>query len=178
MAGLRQTELAVTGQLVTPEGIRRGAILVAAGRIEAITDEAKIPTGVRRLDAGGGYVLPGLIDSHVHFRTPGLEHKEDWRHASRAAVAGGVTTVIDMPNTVPPALDPDAVLAKADAVAGSSLVDYRFHRGRSGTTRAAGRPGSVDCQLRQGVHGRSPHRADRGAGSVPTGEDLRRGRFR
>ena len=129
MAGLRQTELAITGLLVTPDGVHRGAILVAGGRIEAITDEAGIPPGVRRLDAGGGYVLPGLIDSHVHFRTPGLEHKEDWRHASRAAVAGGVTTVIDMPNTVPPALDPDAVLAKADVVAGSSLVDYRFHIG-------------------------------------------------
>src|SRR5207248_1978928 len=55
--------------------------------------------------------------------------KEDWWHGSRAAVAGGVTTVIDMPNTVPPALDPEAVQAKAGVVAGSSLVDYRFHIG-------------------------------------------------
>jgi dihydroorotase len=124
-----RADLVVTGRLVTPTGVRRGAVVVSAGRIGAITDiEADVP-GVPRLDAGDAYVLPGLIDSHVHFRTPGLEHKEDWEHGSRAAVAGGVTTVIDMPNTSPPGLSPDAITAKAALVAGSSLVDYQFHIG-------------------------------------------------
>lgn len=54
------------------------------------------------LDAQGLTVLPGLIDPHVHFRTPGYEHKEDWRTASQASIAGGYTTVFDMPNTLPP----------------------------------------------------------------------------
>jgi dihydroorotase len=120
--------LAVSGRLVTPDGVRPGTVLVAGGRISAISSDSA-PAGVRHLDFGAAYVLPGLIDSHVHFRTPGLEHKEDWLHGSRAAVAGGVTTVIDMPDTVPAALDPETVQAKAAVVAGTSLVDYRFHIG-------------------------------------------------
>ncbi|ARP72862.1 dihydroorotase [Streptomyces pluripotens] len=117
----------VNGRLVTPAGVRPGVVLVADGRITGIADSA--PGHVRVLDAGGRYVLPGLIDSHVHFRTPGLEYKEDWEHGSRAAVAGGVTTVMDMPNTVPPALHPDAVVAKARRITGRSLVDFAFHIG-------------------------------------------------
>ncbi|TCO56076.1 dihydroorotase [Actinocrispum wychmicini] len=120
-------DLAVLGRVVTPDGARDGAVLVSGGRISAILPTA--PDGVRVIDARGRYVLPGLIDSHVHFRTPGLEHKEDWEHGSRAAVVGGVTTVIDMPNTVPPGLDEAALCAKADLVAGRSLVDFRFHLG-------------------------------------------------
>lgn len=122
-------DLVVTGRLVTPTGVRPGAVVVSAGRISAVTDIDEAAPGVPRLDAGDAYVLPGLIDSHVHFRTPGLEHKEDWEHAGRAAVAGGVTTVIDMPNTKPPGLSPEAITAKAALMAGSSLVDYRFHLG-------------------------------------------------
>lgn len=133
MAGLNPAavpDLVVGGRrLVTPEGVRAGHVSIAGGRITAIDDTDTAPAGVPRLDAGDHYVLPGLIDSHVHFRTPGLTHKEDWRHASRAAVRGGVTTVIDMPNTVPPTLAPEAVLAKARLVDGHSLVDYRFHIG-------------------------------------------------
>src|SRR4051812_44738907 len=54
------------------------------------------------LDAQGLTVFPGLIDPHVHFRTPGMEYKEDWRTAAKAAIHGGYTTVFDMPNTLPP----------------------------------------------------------------------------
>jgi dihydroorotase len=117
----------VNGRLVTPDGVRAGTVLVTDGRITAITDDT--PAGVATIDAAGRYVLPGLIDSHVHFRTPGLEHKEDWAHGSRAAVVGGVTTVMDMPNTVPAGLDPEALAKKAELVAGTSLVDYKFHLG-------------------------------------------------
>ncbi|MEU3570274.1 dihydroorotase family protein [Kitasatospora sp. NPDC036755] len=117
----------VGGRLVTPTGVRPGVVLVEDGRIVGLADSA--PEGVPVLDAAGRYVLPGLIDSHVHFRTPGLEHKEDWEHGSRAAVAGGVTTVMDMPNTAPPTLHPDTVVAKARLIAGRSLVDYAFHIG-------------------------------------------------
>lgn len=121
----------ITGRrIVTPEGVRPGHVLIRDGRIVAVTGDppAREP-GLSVLDAGDDYVLPGLIDSHVHFRTPGLTHKEDWPHAGRAAAAGGVTTVLDMPNTVPPTLDEAAVHAKADLVAGTSLVDYAFHIG-------------------------------------------------
>lgn len=129
MDALSEPDLVVTGRLVTPAGVRPGAVHVRAGVITAVTGPDEVPAGVARLDAGEKYVLPGLIDSHVHFRTPGLTYKEDWAHGSRAAVAGGVTTVLDMPNTVPPTLDPEALAAKAELVAGTSLVDYGFHLG-------------------------------------------------
>jgi dihydroorotase len=122
-------DLVVTGRLVTPDGVRDGAVHVRAGVITAVTGVDDVPPGVARMDAGERYVLPGFIDSHVHFRTPGLTHKEDWAHGSRAAVAGGVTTVLDMPNTIPPTLDVEAVAAKAALVAGDSLVDFAFHLG-------------------------------------------------
>ncbi|NJP66255.1 dihydroorotase family protein [Streptomyces sp. ventii] len=116
-------------RLVTPEGVRPASVRVAAGRVAAIEPLDAPADGARELDAGQAYVLPGLIDSHVHFRTPGLTAKEDWAHGSRAAVVGGVTTVMDMPNTVPPSLSAEALAAKAELVAGTSLVDYRFHLG-------------------------------------------------
>jgi dihydroorotase len=118
-------DLLVTGgRLVTPSGVRTGDVAVSGGKIVPGGGAAR-----RVLDARGAYLLPGLIDSHVHFRTPGLTHKEDWAHGSRAAVVGGVTTVMDMPNTVPATLSPEAVLAKAALVEGTSLVDYAFHVG-------------------------------------------------
>ncbi|MFI5932120.1 dihydroorotase family protein [Actinoplanes sp. NPDC051494] len=132
MAGLNEkADLIVTGRrLVTPEGVRAGRVVIGGGRILAVGD-APVPAdaGVPVVDAGDDYVLPGLIDSHVHFRTPGLTHKEDWAHGGRAAVAGGVTTVMDMPNTVPPTFTEQDVLDKAAMVDGQSLVDFRFHIG-------------------------------------------------
>lgn len=114
---------------MTPHGVRPGYLLIGGGRVLDVAATDTAPSSARRIDAGEIYVLPGLIDSHVHFRTPGLTHKEDWEHGSRAAVAGGVTTVLDMPNTVPPALTEQAIREKAAAVAGRSLVDYAFHIG-------------------------------------------------
>ncbi|NGO67962.1 dihydroorotase [Streptomyces boncukensis] len=130
MAELNSVELVVSARrLVTPQGVRAGVLHIGGGRILAVTDTDTAPAAVRRMDAGDAYVLPGLIDSHVHFRTPGLTHKEDWEHGSRAAAAGGVTTVLDMPNTVPPTLSPEAVREKAALIQGHSLVDHRFHIG-------------------------------------------------
>ncbi|MGW2986037.1 dihydroorotase [Streptomyces goshikiensis] len=129
-AGSPAAELVVSGRrLVTPGGVRSGHLLIRGGRITAVADTDTAPAAAERIDAGDHYVLPGLIDSHVHFRTPGLTYKEDWEHGSRAAVRGGVTTVMDMPNTVPPTLTAEAVLAKRALVAGHSLVDHGFHIG-------------------------------------------------
>ncbi len=67
--------------------------------------DIQIPSDESRVIEGGGLTLfPALIDAHVHFRTPGLEHKEDWRSAAKAAIKGGITTVFDMPNTIPAAI--------------------------------------------------------------------------
>ncbi|MGW8491496.1 dihydroorotase [Streptomyces sp. NPDC055886] len=117
------------GRLVTPDGVTEGSVVVRDGRVAAIVAPgAPLPAGPR-LSAAGRYVLPGLIDSHVHFRTPGLEHKETWENGSRAALAGGVTTVMDMPNTRPPSLDEATLREKAALIAGRSYVDHRFHMG-------------------------------------------------
>ncbi|NKI42933.1 dihydroorotase [Streptomyces physcomitrii] len=124
------------GTVVTPRGSERADIAVRAGRIAALLPPSGNGSGAgpaaraaRVLDASGLHVLPGLIDSHVHFRTPGLTHKEEWSTGSRAAVAGGVTTVIDMPNTVPPLVEPAELDRRRALIEGRSLVDYRFHAG-------------------------------------------------
>jgi dihydroorotase len=74
------------------------------------------------MDASGLTLLPGLIDPHVHFRTPGLEHKEDWRTAAKAALRGGYTTVFDMPNTLPPTVSA-ALLQQKKALIDAQLQD-------------------------------------------------------
>ncbi|HIH43625.1 MAG TPA: amidohydrolase family protein, partial [Candidatus Methanoperedenaceae archaeon] len=84
------------------------------------------------IDAHGALVLPGAIDVHVHFRDPGYTHKEDWVSGSCAAAAGGVTAVVDQPNTSPPTLDPDSFRKKQKA-ARRSIVDFCIN---AGVTRA------------------------------------------
>ncbi|HLT58998.1 MAG TPA: allantoinase AllB [Limnochordales bacterium] len=83
--------------------------------------------GADVIDATGLYVLPGLVDVHVHFREPGLTHKEDFLSGTAAAACGGVTTVLDMPNTKPPVATAAALLAKAQQVAGRAYVDYGLY---------------------------------------------------
>ncbi|MET9845361.1 dihydroorotase family protein [Streptomyces ossamyceticus] len=123
-------DLVVTNaRVVTPDGVTSGGLAVSGERISAILADGEQPPAKETIDAGGRYLLPGGIDPHVHFRTPGLTHKEDWAHGSRAAAAGGVTTVIDMPNTQPPLIEPELAAEKASTVSGDSLVDFRFHMG-------------------------------------------------
>ncbi|SEK88849.1 dihydroorotase [Streptacidiphilus jiangxiensis] len=126
-------DLVVTGvRLVSGDGVVAGGLAVSSGRIACLLGPRERPPARRTLDGGGRHLLPGLIDSHVHFRTPGLTHKEDWAHAGRAAVAGGVTTVIDMPNTLPPLHTAEEAHRKAELLAGTTLVDHRFHLGVTG----------------------------------------------
>jgi len=84
----------------------------------------------RVVDASGKRLLPGMVDVHVHFREPGFSHKETWTTGSKSAAAGGVTTVVDQPNTDPPTVDGDAFEAKAER-ASVSLVDYGLNGGVS-----------------------------------------------
>lgn len=82
------------------------------------------------IDAKENFVIPGVIDCHVHFREPGLSHKEDWKTGSFAAAKGGVTTVIDMPNTIPPTFTLKDLNEKRE-LAKKSVVNYGFHFGAS-----------------------------------------------
>ncbi|AWB26515.1 dihydroorotase [Halococcoides cellulosivorans] len=102
---------------------RRVDVRVRDGSIAAVDADIAPDADERTLDAAGRTLLPGVIDPHVHFREPGADHKETWTSGSRSAAAGGVTTVIDQPNTDPPTVDADAFDAKAER-AQASLVDY------------------------------------------------------
>jgi len=107
-------------------------ILIEGGKIAEIAPSIKPPAGTETINLGGKIVTPGFIDPHVHFRVPGWEYKEDWRTGSAAAAHGGFTTVLDMPNTKPPAVSVSALEEKRQKVAGSSLVNYGFHFGTQG----------------------------------------------
>ncbi|MDP8904570.1 MAG: dihydroorotase family protein [Chloroflexota bacterium] len=113
------------GTVVAGQGRAPLDIGIVGGSIAAIAPSGALDgTGRESLDASELFVLPGVIDAHVHFREPGLEHKEDWLTGSRAAVHGGVTTVLDMPNTVPPTRSIDGVRAKVALAAAKSYCDF------------------------------------------------------
>lgn len=96
------------------------------------------PTG--EIDASGLWVIPGAVDVHVHFREPGLTDKEDFMTGSAAAAVGGVTTVLDMPNTLPPVTNGSLLRQKKEGLAGRSYVDY----GLFGCLTAGEVPGAED----------------------------------
>ncbi len=100
---------------------------IEEGKIVSIK---KLPSDASAIiDVKGKLVLPGLIDAHVHFRDPGLTIKEDFFTGSAAAAAGGFTTVLDMPNTVPPTNTPQAIMEKRRIALSKSLVDFGLHVG-------------------------------------------------
>jgi len=115
------------GMVVTPQGVFKTGIGVKNGIIVALGYENVLPKAKEKIDAEGLHVLPGLIDEHVHFRDPGLTYKEDFESGSKAAAAGGVTTVIDMPNTVPPVATVNAFLEKKRIATGRSYIDYGLY---------------------------------------------------
>jgi allantoinase len=120
------TELVIAGGTVgTPDGPRLVDVHISDGVIVALEEpNVRHPAGARVVDAGGMYVMPGGIDVHVHGRDPGFPEKEDFGTLTRAAAAGGVTTVIDMPNTIP-GVDSGGVLESKAALAHSKArVDF------------------------------------------------------
>lgn len=122
---MRSADLLVRGgRLVTPRGTMEASLAVADGVIVAVGDPGALPPAAEVIDARGRYVLPGVIDSHVHFREPGDEHKEDWDSGTAAAACGGVTTVLDMPNSRPPTATVPALRLKQERAAAKARVDY------------------------------------------------------
>ncbi len=111
--------------------IQPAEISVDNGRILKIGKIAAVGAVNQVIDAKGALVLPGAIDVHVHFRDPGLTRKEDWYTGSCAACAGGVTMVIDHPNTIPPTIDPDS-FNKKKKEAKKSIIDYGINAGVTG----------------------------------------------
>lgn len=111
-------------RVMAPHGVVHGGVAIQDGKIVAMAAGDGLPPARETIEGGGRYLLPGVIDGHVHFREPGLTHKEDFETGSRAAVRGGVTTVIDMPNTLPPVETAAVLREKAKLLARRSLVDY------------------------------------------------------
>ena len=103
-------------------------LLISDGRIEKIGTEISVPADVE-INAEGLHVFPGLIDDQVHFREPGLTYKADIWHESRAAVAGGTTSFMEMPNTVPNTLTQQLLQDKYDIASKQSLANYSFYMG-------------------------------------------------
>lgn len=128
----RHGDLLITGATVmTPNGAERVDVACRDGRVVAIGELAGTWSGQTVLDARGLYVLPGVIDTQVHFREPGLEHKENLEAGTRGAVLGGVTAVFEMPNTHPLTLDATQLQAKLDAASRRAWCDYAFYIGGS-----------------------------------------------
>lgn len=115
-------------QVVLPSGIESVAVLVENDRI-ATVDAAVQTRADEVVDAAGLHLIPGVIDDQVHFREPGLTHKEDLSTASRACAKGGITTFLEMPNTVPTTTSRQRLAEKRDLAAGKSLVNYGFYIG-------------------------------------------------
>ncbi len=121
--------LIVNARIVNENSIFEGDVLIKGQRIEKVA--TNIPSiGVETIiDAKGKYLLPGVIDDQVHFREPGLTHKADIYSESRAAVAGGITTFMEMPNTVPNTVTQDLLSAKYEIGKIKSLANYSFYFG-------------------------------------------------
>ena len=119
-----KAELAIRGAIVISDGASARDILIRDGRIAALV-EAGASEAAREIDARGLLALPGIVDAHVHFNEPGRTDWEGWASGSRAAAAGGTTTVLDMPlNSVPPVLDGASFDIKKEAAEKSSVVDF------------------------------------------------------
>src|ERR1043166_9584925 len=116
------------GTVVNHDGEGLRDIGVRGGRIAAIGDLSRASAGEVG-DCRGLHVLPGVIDSHVHFREPGLTHKEDLESGSRGAVLGGVTAVFEMPNTDPTTTTAEAVADKVKRAHHRMHCDFAFYIG-------------------------------------------------
>ncbi len=129
-------DLLITGgTVVNQNGIGPADVGVRDGRIVAIGDLVRADAG-QTINASGLHVLPGVIDTQVHFREPGLAHKEDLQTGSRAAVLGGVVGVFEMPNTNPTTSSPAALQEKLDLAAGRMHCDYAFYAGATNENSA------------------------------------------
>ncbi|MGN6568102.1 MAG: dihydroorotase [Flavipsychrobacter sp.] len=126
------SQILIRNSAVVNEGtIQYKDVLVKDGFIEKI-ENSITPTGhVREINGEGLHLLPGVIDDQVHFREPGLTHKATIGTEARAAVAGGVTTFMEMPNTNPPALSQERLEEKYAIAAASSVANYSFFMGVS-----------------------------------------------
>ncbi len=121
--------LIVNAKIVNEGKIIEGDLFIRNGKIEKVGSDLSRPDADKVIDANGNYLLPGLIDDQVHFREPGLTHKGDIYTESRAAVAGGITSFMEMPNTVPNTITQKLLAEKYEIGKNNSLANYSFYFG-------------------------------------------------
>ncbi len=115
------------GKIVSPDTVIDASIAIKNGHVLAVGTAEAMPPAAETFDASGLHLLPGAIDDHVHFRDPGYPHKEDWASGSAAAAFGGVTTVFDMPNTIPPTGTAEILAAKHTVAAAKAHIDFGLY---------------------------------------------------
>lgn len=121
--------LIVDAEMINESRRFHGDLRIRNGRIEQIGSGLAARDGEQVLEAAGRWLMPGMIDDQVHFREPGLERKADIESESRACLAGGITSYMEMPNTKPPAVNAEAVADKYRRAAEKSRVNYGFYLG-------------------------------------------------
>src|SRR3954454_22324798 len=122
---IKDIQIANEGKTLTSD------VLVKNGFISKIGSNRSVAGGVTEIDGSGKYLLPGVIDDQVHFREPGLTHKATIYTEAKAAIAGGVTSFMEMPNTVPPTFTQELLEEKYAIAANTSLANYSFYMGTS-----------------------------------------------
>ena len=127
---IHQSILIRNADIVNEGSAQNGDLLIRHGRIDRIAPHIKADADIV-IEAAGKALLPGMIDCHVHFREPGLTHKGDMASESAAAVAGGVTSIMEMPNTFPPTVTNARLEDKFALAAGKMLTNYSFYLGAS-----------------------------------------------
>ncbi len=148
-------------RVAVPDGIRSAAILVRDGMIDAVVPVAQVPADAEVSDFGDSVILPGLVDSHVHINAPGRTEWEGFETATRAAAAGGYTTLVDMPlNCLPPTTTLAALAAKRKAAEGKCWVDWlawggvvRDNQQQIEALASAGVPGFKCFLIHPGIDG-------------------------
>ncbi len=129
--------LILNARIVNDGAISEGDVHIRQGRIEHLGPDLSARQADIRIDAAGKVLLPGLIDDQVHFREPGLTHKGDMASESQAAVAGGITSFMEMPNTHPTTTDPAALEDKLHRAAHTASANYAFYFGATNTNLEA-----------------------------------------
>jgi dihydroorotase len=126
---MNTTTVIRNARLVNEGQVLESDVLLKDGRIEKIAGGIEAPAGALLIDANGRHLLPGMIDDQVHFREPGLTHKGDFYSESRAAIAGGVTSYMEMPNSKPPTTDAEQLEWKYARAAETSAANFGFYFG-------------------------------------------------
>jgi len=131
---MRSVEIVSGGTIVGEHGTFRADVVIRDGRISGLVQDSSALEG-ERLDATGRYVFPGGVDIHTHLREPSKIEREDFAHGTASAVAGGITTVVEMPQADPLVVDVESLRTKRALAERGSITDFGLHAAAVGQSR-------------------------------------------